>query len=122
MLHQQRNALDSGFLFDVRVDHASGAQPIRFLAEGRDAAATLDSGNGGFGKNDGDNEITGIHVSDGDPSIHGILGAKRPKAWHDGWRWFWTQQHGENITWEVLPARDRDHHDHDDCDRDEDRD
>ena len=28
------------------------------------------------GKNEGDNEITGIHVSDGDPDANGILGAK----------------------------------------------
>jgi hypothetical protein len=27
----------------------------------------------------GDNEITGIHVSDGDPSSAGILGAKLPR-------------------------------------------
>ena len=26
-------------------------------------SATLDSANGGFGKNEGDNEITGAHVS-----------------------------------------------------------
>jgi hypothetical protein len=101
MLHTQRKALDSGYLFDVRAEYASGAQPIRFLAEGRDPSATLDSGSGGFGKNDGDNEITGIHVSDGDPTVHGILGAKIPQFGRDGWRWFWTQQHGDNVTWEV---------------------
>src|SRR6185295_16332988 len=71
-LHTQRNALDSGFLFNV---NQVGADPIRWLAEGRDPSATLDSANGGFGKNEGDNEITGIHVSDGDPSVNGILGA-----------------------------------------------
>jgi len=103
-LHTQRNALDSGFVFDVRVDYSRGAQPIRWLAEGRDPSATLDSANGGFGKNEGDNEVTGPHVSDGDPSVHGILGAKVPTIFRDGWRWFWTQQHGDNFTWEVLPA------------------
>ena len=35
-------------------------------------------GTAGF-SNDGDNEITGIHVSDGDPTTGGILGAKEPK-------------------------------------------
>jgi hypothetical protein len=104
-LHTQRNALDSGFAFDVNHDYSDGALPVRFLAEGRDASATLDSANGGFGKNEGDNEITGIHVSDGDPTIHGILGAKNPRFGKDGWRMFWTQQHGDNFTWEVLPAR-----------------
>ena len=107
-LHTQRNALDSGYVFDVTVDYSSGAQPIRWLAEGRDPSATLDSANGGFGKNEGDNEITGPHVSDGDPTVRGILGAKIPTVWNDGWRWFWTQQHGDNVTWEVLPALRRD--------------
>jgi hypothetical protein len=106
-LHSQRNGLDSAFVFDVRKDYSGGAQPIRWLAEGRDASATLDSANGGFGKNDGDNETTGIHVSDGDPSENGILGAKSPdlKAGSSKWRWFYTQQHGDNFTWEVTLVR-----------------
>src|SRR5207248_5841158 len=79
-LHTQRNALDSGFVFDVTADYSRGLQPIRFLAEGRDASATLDASNGGFGKNDGDNEITGPHVSDGDPSSAGSS-ARRCRAW-----------------------------------------
>ena len=60
----------------------------------------------GFGKNDGDNEITGMHVSDGDPGKDGILGAKVPHVWHpDGkWRFFYTQQHGDNATYEVVRA------------------
>jgi hypothetical protein len=107
-LHTQRNALDSGWAFDANHDYSDDALPIRFLAEGRDPSATLDSANGGFGKNEGDNEITGIHVSDGDPSIHGILGAKTPRFGKDGWRWFWTQQHGDNFTWEVTPAQRKD--------------
>ena len=101
-------------MFDVRKDYSGGAQPIRWLAEGRDASATLDSANGGFGKNDGDNEITGVHVSDGDPSENGILGAKSPSlsASSSKWRWFYTQQHGDNFTWEVTLVRPG--HDHDD--------
>ena len=105
-LHGQRNALDSGYVLDVRVDYSNPAnKPVRWLAEGRDPSATLDAANGGFvTKNEGDNEITGAVVSNGDPGANGILGAKAPKPWHDGWRWFWTQQHGDNWTWEVLPA------------------
>jgi secreted PhoX family phosphatase len=106
-LHSQRNALDSGYLFDVRLNYATGAQPIRFLAEGRDAAATQDAMFAALGNgfpNEGDNEITGIHFSDGDPGVGGILGAKLPQPFHDGWRLFWTQQHGDNVTWEVVPA------------------
>jgi hypothetical protein len=105
-LHGQRNALDSGYALDVDLDYANPAnQPVRWLAEGRDASAAIDSAFNGFGKNDGDNELTGIHVSDGDPSVQGVLGAKTPKLWHDGWRWFYTQQHGDNPMYEVVPSR-----------------
>jgi hypothetical protein len=110
-LHGQRNALDSGFLLDITKSYANPATvPVRWLAEGRDASATLDADNAGFGKNEGDNEITGIHVSDGDPSAKGILGEKTPRPFQSsdnegqsgGWRVFWTQQHGDNPTYEVV--------------------
>jgi hypothetical protein len=52
--------------------------------------------------NEDDNEITGIHVSDGDTSTNGILGQKLPHAFQGGWRVFYTQQHGDNFTWAVL--------------------
>ena len=108
-LHAQRNALDSGYVWDVDKDYSKAAsQPIRWLAEGRDASATLDAANGGFGSNDGDNEITGLHVSDGDPSVDGVLGAKVPDLQNPHWRWFYTQQHGDNRTYEVNLRR---HHD-----------
>jgi len=107
-LHTQRNALDSAYLFDVRLDFSNPArQPIRILAQGRDASATIDSGlmgTTGF-QNDGDNEITGIHVSDGDPTPGGILGAKTPRPFNGKWRVFYTQQHGDNITFEIIPSR-----------------
>jgi secreted PhoX family phosphatase len=104
-LHTQRNALDSGYLLDVRAAYAHGIQPVRFLAEGRDPSATIDSawsaqGNG-F-QNEGDNEITGIHVSNGDPTVRGLFGTQEPHPFHDGWRFFWTQQHGDNYTWEIT--------------------
>ncbi len=106
-LHDQKNALDSGWVIDLAADYAKGdVAPVRFLAEGRDTAATIDSGlaalpDTGF-QNDGDNEITGIHVSDGDASPEGLLGAKIPTPFENGWRMFWTQQHGDNVTWEVF--------------------
>jgi hypothetical protein len=105
-LHAQRNALDSGFLFDLRVNYANPTnQPLRIIAEGRDASATFDAallaGGAGF-QNEGDNEITGMHISDGDPSRRGILGAKLPRPFHRGFRVFFTQQHGDNATWEIL--------------------
>ena len=105
-LHTQRGALDSGFVVDVTHDYSTGPAPVRFLAEGRDPSATLDSAflaYAGF-TNDGDNEITGIHASNGDPTPRGILGAKVPNLFRDGWRLFWTQQHGDNTTWEIVPS------------------
>ena len=114
-LHSQRNALDSGFAFDLGTDYsAAGSKPVRWLAEGRDAPATIDSASGGFGKNDGDNEITGVHVSNGDPGPDGILGAKTPNLGDSKWRWFYTQQHGDNVTYEVLVGSHGEHGDHDD--------
>ena len=109
-LHTAHNAFDSAWLFDVRADYSNpNNQPFRLLALGRDTSATIDSaisagapGNG-F-QNEGDNEITGLHISDGDPGIHGILGAQEPHPFHGGWRIFYTQQHGDNFTWEILPA------------------
>jgi hypothetical protein len=113
-LHTQQNALDSGWLFDVDTDYSNSAnQPIRFLAQGRDASATLDSSLSALFSaqtpsqtlyNDGDNEITGIHVSDGDPGKDGILGAKIPKPFrgNEQWRAFYTQQHGDNFTYELI--------------------
>jgi hypothetical protein len=102
-LHTQRNALDSAYAFNVTADYSNPSnQPVRWLAEGRDASATIDSAFGGFGKNEGDNEITGLHVSDGNPSVLGILGAKVPDLADPHWRWFYTQQHGDNSTYEVI--------------------
>ena len=117
-LHTQRNAFDSGYLFDVRTNYAdpSASAPVRILALGRDASATLDSGisavNGNGFQNDGDNEITGFHVSDGDPAITGILGAKLPKPFTRGWKVFYTQQHGDNTTFEIRKAKKHEHNDH----------
>jgi hypothetical protein len=105
-LHTQRNALDSAFLFNVRRNYALATTqpPTRILAQGRDEAATLDSGFLGLPgyQNDGDNEITGFHVSNGNAGKDGILGAKEPKPFRDGWRVFYTQQHGTNTTFEII--------------------
>jgi hypothetical protein len=133
-LHSQGNgvqstALDSGWAFDAEADYSKkDDEPVRILAEGRDPSATIDSAlldakTPGF-HNDGDNEITGFHVSDGDPSMRGILGAKDPQPWaswgghgdrhgnnsHGGddeggaaWRVFFSQQHGDNNLWELIP-------------------
>ena len=112
-LHAQGNgvqpsALDSAWMLDARKNYADPAnQPIRIIAQGRDPSATIDSGllgTPGF-QNDGDNELTGMHVSDGDPGTDGLLGAKIPRPFKDGWRVFYTQQHGDNVTYEIIRAR-----------------
>ena len=111
-LHTQRNALDSAFLFDLHTDYSNPQnQPVRILAQGRDASATMDS-LFGFAFNDGDNEITGWHESDGNPTVNGLIGTKAPKPFKGAWRVFYTQQHGDNITFEILP-RDPDDFDGD---------
>jgi hypothetical protein len=103
-LHTQRNALDSGYLFDTSASYAGGRQPVRFLAQGRDASATIDSACGSACGNDGDNEITGIHASNGDPTSNGVLGEKAPRLFKEGWRLFYTRQHGDNVTFEIVPS------------------
>lgn len=108
-LHAQRDALDSGYSLDVGKDNKNGPVPVRWLAEGRDASATYDHTTSP-GYNDGDNEVTGIHVSNGDPTTAGILGAQIPQMMTGEWRTFWTQQHGDNVTWEVHNAAPADSH------------
>jgi hypothetical protein len=108
-LHAQRDALDSGYLLDLGKKNSKGPEPVRWLAEGRDASATYDH-NTSPGYNDGDNEITGIHVSNGDPTAAGILGAQIPQMMAGDWRTFWTQQHGDNVTWELHNAASADSH------------
>ena len=108
---RQRNALDSGYVFDVTRRLLQAATPSRCASSPRAAtpSATIDSARGsatdGF-QNDGDNEITGIHVSDGDPTVDGPARRQgRRRRSENGWRVFYTQQHGDNMTWEILSRR-----------------
>ncbi|MCX5477826.1 DUF839 domain-containing protein [Kaistia geumhonensis] len=113
-LHGQRNALDSGYIVDVTADYAKAStpDPVRFLTQIRDDMATIDAALGakasenGF-QNDGDNEITGIHVSNGDPSVEGLIGTAVPTPFENGWRVFYTRQHGRNVTFEIVQAAAR---------------
>ena len=106
-LHGQRNAFDSAWVVDLNTDYSNPSkQPKRLLALGRDPSATVDTGLSGI-QNEGDNEITGWHQSDGDPGVDGLLGAKIPEPFEDGWRIFYTQQHGDNNTWEILKKGDK---------------
>jgi len=97
-LHAQLNTLDSIWAFDVR---GGDTNPRRFVALGRDPLSTIDAGllgTPGY-QNDGDNEPTGVHISNGDSSTQHLLG-KPGKANQN--RWFFTQQHGENVVYEVV--------------------
>lgn len=106
----QIGALDSMWLLDTRKDYVVGTnRPVRIIAQGRDASATVDSallGSPGF-QNDGENETTGIDVSDGDALIVGILGAKIPRPFRDDWRVFYTQQHGDKCHLRDHPRSTR---------------
>ena len=87
-LHDQLNKLDSIWAYDVRFPN----DPARFVALGQDRFAT-----------DEDNETTGIHYSDGNSSIEGVLGRHVPSV-QDA-RLFFTQQHGEQNLFEVVTDR-----------------
>jgi hypothetical protein len=104
-LHQQLNALDSIWSYDMATGSAK-----RLLAQGRDPSATADASHvppdSGASKspstfqNDGDNEPTGVFVSDGSISAAQILGWKDPGV--PGNRTFFTQQHGDDVTYEIT--------------------
>lgn len=91
-LHDQLNKLDSiwAYHIDRRVNNITAT---RFVALGQDRMAAA---------GDEDNEPTGLHYSDGDTSIKGLLGAK-PVDRNRG-QLFFTQQHGENNLFEVVTA------------------
>jgi len=91
-LHEQLNLLDSIWAFDVR---GNGPAPRRLVGQGRDDVATAVDVSGG----EGDNEPTGLHVSDGATSIQHLLG--KPLS-PDAARWFITQQHGRNQVFEIV--------------------
>ena len=105
-LHAQRNAYDSTWVIDVTADYTS-KDPIHLLAQARDELATIDSsllGKPGY-QNDGDNEITGIHVSDGNATVEGLIGTAVPTPFDKNWRVFYTRQHGTNTTFEIVAKK-----------------
>jgi hypothetical protein len=108
-LHKQLNFLDSLWSFDLGEPLGSiTASGRRLQAQGRDADALADVQKKEAtppvpNQNDGDNEVTGILVSNGATSIGGLLGRRNPGQ-GPGWRIFVTQQHGSNITYELTPG------------------
>jgi hypothetical protein len=92
-LHDQLNTLDSVWAYKLNSQHPERNVVARFIALGLDRVA------GVVGEED--NEPTGLHMSEGDSSIHGLIGTKTLKT--DRARLFFTQQHGENNLFEVFP-------------------
>jgi hypothetical protein len=94
-LHDQLNALDSVWSFDLAKDFGSiDADAKRLVALGRDPSATPTTGE--------DNEPTGIQVSDGASTQAGLAGTEDP-ATETGVRVFLTEQHGNNTTFQLVP-------------------
>ena len=99
-LHKQLNRLDSIWAFDVSKKNPNNA---RFVALGRDTASEtdasfLDASTPGF-QNEGDNEPTGLIVSDGSAGVDGMIGVNLDPA---NTRIFFTQQHGLNRLYEIF--------------------
>jgi hypothetical protein len=90
LLHDQLNKLDSVWAYKLNSQHPDRNIVARFIALGLDRMAT-----------DEDNEPTGLHMSDGDSTIHGLLGTREFRT--DRARLFFTEQHGENNLFEVFP-------------------
>jgi hypothetical protein len=86
-LHDQLNKLDSIWAYKLS---PAGTTVARFIALGQDQMAT-----------DEHNEPTGVHMSEGDATIDGLIGTKVFKK--DRAALFFTQQHGENNLFEVFP-------------------
>lgn len=107
-LHDQENALDSIWSYDLDDSYSSAqANAKRLVALGRDPEAA--------GAGQEDNEPTGVFVSDGDTSVSGLLGSEAPGENGEA-RIFFTEQHGANATYEVIAPEDRGHghgHGHD---------
>jgi hypothetical protein len=89
-LHDQLNKLDSIWAYSIKENDPTRSIVARFIALGQDASATEE-----------DNEPTGLHMSEGDSTIQGLIGTKVFKK--DRARLFFTHQHGENNLFEVFP-------------------
>jgi hypothetical protein len=99
-LHDQLNRLDSVWAYKLNRQHPERSIVARFIALGLDNLAGVPG--------EEDNEPTGVHMSEGDSTINGLIGTREFKK--DRARLFFTQQHGENNLFEVFP-RDDEHGD-----------
>src|SRR5262245_35052769 len=93
-LHDQLNKLDSVWAYRLQNGNPAGTTVSRFIALGQDSLA------GVIGQED--NEPTGLHMSEGDSTINGLIGTREFRT--DRVRLFFTQQHGENNLFEVFSS------------------
>jgi secreted PhoX family phosphatase len=92
-LHDQLNTLDSIWAYKLNRQYPHRSVVARFVALGLDRLAGVPG--------EEDNEPTGLHMSEGDSSINGLIGRNTFRT--DQARLFFTQQHGENNLFEVFP-------------------
>ena len=92
-LHDQLNKLDSIWAYRLNRQHPERNSVVRFIALGLDRLAGVPG--------EEDNEPTGLHMSEGDTSINGLIGTNVFRSGRA--RLFFTQQHGENNLFEVFP-------------------
>jgi hypothetical protein len=93
LLHDQLNTLDSIWAYRLNKNHPENNIASRFLALGQDKLAGVPG--------EEDNEPTGLHMSEGDSTISGLIGTREFRT--DRARLFFTHQHGENNLFEVFP-------------------
>jgi secreted PhoX family phosphatase len=93
-LHDQLNKLDSIWAYKLNQQHPDRSIAVRFVALGEDRMAPIAT--------EEDNEPTGLHMSEGDSTIHGLIGTREFRK--DRAMLFFTQQHGENNLFEVFPV------------------
>ena len=92
-LHDQLDKLDSIWAYKLDTGHPERSTAARFLALGQDRLAGV--------AGEEDNEPTGLHMSEGDATIHGLIGTREFRK--DRAMLFFTHQHGENNLFEVSP-------------------
>jgi hypothetical protein len=92
-LHDQLNKLDSIWAYKLNRQHPERTIAARFVAIGLDRLAGVTG--------EEDNEPTGLHMSEGDSSITGLIGTRTFRT--DRAKLFFTEQHGENNLFEVFP-------------------
>ena len=97
LLHDQLNTLDSVWAYKLNREHPERNAAARFVALGQDKLAGVTG--------EEDNEPTGIHMSEGDSTIGGLIGTREFRT--DWARLFFTQQHGENNLYEMFPLNVR---------------